>query len=107
MGGRCRHGGADLRGLQPEGAIFVKDLVYKSRSPVGLNNAFRLIKELQWQYKTCEAEVKELKNFVEQEDLVLNRSKTQIRINDPYIRPPLGARGVCMRPGWRGLVVLT
>lgn len=80
-----------LRGWQPEGAIFVKELVYKSRSPVGLNNAFRLIKELQRQYKTREAEVKELKNFVEQEELVLNRSKNQIRINDLFIRPTLGA----------------
>ena len=45
---------------QNNAASYLKELTYKSASPAGLTNAFRLIKELQKRYKQHEAERKEL-----------------------------------------------
>jgi nucleosome binding factor SPN SPT16 subunit len=40
-------------------AVFLKELNFKSASPTGLSNAFRMIKELQKRHKQHEAERKE------------------------------------------------
>ena len=35
-----------------------------------------------------------MKNFVEQEELILNRTKNQIRLNDLFVRPSIGKKRV-------------
>lgn len=49
--------------------------------------AHRTIKELQRTYKQREAERKEQEDLVEQDDLVLNRGRSAIRLTDLNIRP--------------------
>jgi len=46
--------------MQEGGLVYLKEIAYKSKSPAGLQHAFRLIKELQKRYRSQEAERKEM-----------------------------------------------
>ncbi|KPU77615.1 uncharacterized protein Dana_GF24952, isoform B [Drosophila ananassae] len=81
---------------QPE-ATFVKEVTYRSSNvkehgevaaPSGnLNNAFRLIKEVQKRFKTREAEEREKEDLVKQDTLILSQNKGNPKLKDLYIRP--------------------
>ena len=83
-------------------ATYVKEIVFRSSNlkeagdslapSTNLNNAFRLIKDVQKKFKTREAEEKEKEGVVKQEDLILHTSKGNPRLKDIYIRPSLTSR---------------
>lgn len=52
-----------------------------------LNNAFRLIKEVQKRFKMREAEEKEKEDLVKQDTLVLSNNKGNPKLKDLYLRP--------------------
>jgi len=52
-----------------------------------LNNAFRLIKEVQKRFKTREAEEREKEDLVKQDTLILSQNKGNPKLKDLYIRP--------------------
>jgi nucleosome binding factor SPN SPT16 subunit len=52
-----------------------------------LNNAFRLIKEVQKKFKSREAEEKEKEDLVKQDILVVSQNKGNPKLKDLYIRP--------------------
>lgn len=52
-----------------------------------LNEAFRLIKEVQKKFKTREAEEKEKENLVKQDTLVISANKSNPKLKDLCIRP--------------------
>ncbi len=70
--------------------MFVKEVVYKCRNPVGLTNAARMIKEMQKEHKTRETEAREARTFVEQEALVMCKGPPVAKISDLFSRPTLG-----------------
>ncbi|KAH8380500.1 hypothetical protein KR009_011142 [Drosophila setifemur] len=81
---------------QPE-ATFVKEVTYRSTNvkehgevtapSANLNNAFRLIKEVQKRFKTREAEEREKEDLVKQDTLILSQNKGNPKLKDLYIRP--------------------
>ncbi|KAL0272878.1 UNVERIFIED_CONTAM: hypothetical protein PYX00_005698 [Menopon gallinae] len=81
---------------QPD-ATFVKEVTYRSsntKEPGGtaapssnLNNAFRLIKEVQKKFKSREAEEREKEDLVKQDTLILSQNKGNPKLKDLYIRP--------------------
>ncbi|KAH8365695.1 hypothetical protein KR093_003515 [Drosophila rubida] len=81
---------------QPE-ATFVKEVTYRSSNvkehgevaaaSSNLNNAFRLIKEVQKRFKTREAEEREKEDLVKQDTLILSQNKGNPKLKDLYIRP--------------------
>ncbi|XP_055909921.1 FACT complex subunit spt16 isoform X1 [Eupeodes corollae] len=81
---------------QPE-ATFVKEVTYRSANTKepgelsapssNLNNAFRLIKEVQKRFKTREAEEREKEDLVKQDTLVMSQNKGNPKLKDLYIRP--------------------
>ncbi|ALC43184.1 dre4 [Drosophila busckii] len=81
---------------QPE-ATFVKEVTYRSSNlkehgeisapSANLNNAFRLIKEVQKRFKTREAEEREKEDLVKQDTLILSQNKGNPKLKDLYIRP--------------------
>ncbi|XP_055384361.1 LOW QUALITY PROTEIN: FACT complex subunit spt16-like [Condylostylus longicornis] len=81
---------------QPE-ATFVKEITYRSTNikepgellapSSNLNNAFRLIKEVQKRFKTREAEEREKEDLVKQDTLILSQNKGNPKLKDLYIRP--------------------
>lgn len=83
-------------------ATFVKEIVFRSsnqrdhgesQAPASnLNNAFRLIKDVQKKFKTREAEEKEKEGVIKQEDLIIHSSKGNPKLKDLYIRPSLTSR---------------
>lgn len=52
-----------------------------------LNNAFRLIKDVQKRFKTREAEEREKEDLVKQDTLILSQNKGNPKLKDLYIRP--------------------
>ncbi|XP_013114193.1 FACT complex subunit spt16 isoform X1 [Stomoxys calcitrans] len=78
-------------------ATFVKELTYRSSNikehgevvapSSNLNNAFRLIKEVQKRFKTREAEEREKEDLVKQDTLILSQNKGNPKLKDLYIRP--------------------
>merc|ERR1719384_210395 len=78
-------------------ATFLKEVTYRSTNikepgeisapSLNLNTAFKLIKDIQKQYKAREAEEKEKADLVEQDSLVLSSSKGNPKLKDLYIRP--------------------
>ncbi|XP_047128886.1 FACT complex subunit SPT16 isoform X1 [Hydra vulgaris] len=83
-------------------ATFVKELVFRSSNlkepgesqapAANLNNAFRLIKDVQKKFKTREAEEKEKEGVIKQDDLIIHNSKGNPRLKDMYIRPSITSR---------------
>uniref|UniRef100_A0A0A9XBE9 FACT complex subunit n=1 Tax=Lygus hesperus TaxID=30085 RepID=A0A0A9XBE9_LYGHE len=81
---------------QPD-ATYVKEVTYRSintKEPgettapsTNLNNAFRIIKEVQKKFKSREAEEKEKEDLVKQDVLVLSQNKGNPKLKDLYIRP--------------------
>ncbi|KAK9503561.1 hypothetical protein O3M35_010094 [Rhynocoris fuscipes] len=81
---------------QPD-ATFVKEVTYRSTNTkepgettapsANLNNAFRIIKEVQKKFKSREAEEKEKEDLVKQDVLVLSQNKGNPKLKDLYIRP--------------------
>ncbi len=54
-----------------------------------LNNAFRLIKEVQKKFKTREAEEKEKEDLVKQDTLIISTNKGNPKLKDLYMRPTI------------------
>lgn len=80
-------------------ATFAKEVTYRStnlREPgettapsANLNNAFRLIKEVQKKFKTREAEEKEKEDLVKQDTLIISSNKGNPKLKDLYMRPTI------------------
>ncbi|KAI8126369.1 FACT complex subunit spt16 [Lucilia cuprina] len=78
-------------------ATFVKEVTYRSSNvkdhgeavapSSNLNNAFRLIKDVQKRFKTREAEEREKEDLVKQDTLILSQNKGNPKLKDLYIRP--------------------
>ncbi|GAB0094238.1 FACT complex subunit spt16 [Sergentomyia squamirostris] len=78
-------------------ATFLKEVTYRSANTKepgeisapssNLNNAFRLIKEVQKRFKTREAEEREKEDLVKQDTLILSQNKGNPKLKDLYIRP--------------------
>ncbi|TRY65512.1 hypothetical protein DNTS_021734 [Danionella cerebrum] len=83
-------------------ATFVKEITYRAsnlKSPgdhsvpsTNLQNAFRIIKEVQKRYKTREAEEKEKEGIVKQDSLVINLNRSNPKLKDLYIRPNIAQK---------------
>ncbi|XP_033928413.1 FACT complex subunit SPT16 isoform X3 [Melopsittacus undulatus] len=83
-------------------ATFVKEITYRAsnlKSPgeaavpaLNLQNAFRIIKEVQKRYKTREAEEKEKEGIVKQDSLVINLNRSNPKLKDLYIRPNIAQK---------------
>ncbi|KAG8596370.1 hypothetical protein GDO81_001874 [Engystomops pustulosus] len=83
-------------------ATFVKEITYRAsnmKTPgetavpsVNLQNAFRIIKEVQKRYKTREAEEKEKEGIVKQDSLVINLNRSNPKLKDLYIRPNIAQK---------------
>lgn len=96
------YGRADGNVYANPDATYVKEIVFRSSNlkeagdstapSTNLNNAFRLIKDVQKKFKTREAEEKEKEGVVKQEDLILHTSKGNPRLKDIYMRPSLTSR---------------
>ncbi|BES95500.1 FACT complex subunit (SPT16/CDC68) [Nesidiocoris tenuis] len=81
---------------QPD-ATYLKEITYRSANTKepgelsapssNLNNAFRIIKEVQKKFKSREAEEKEKEDLVKQDVLVLSQNKGNPKLKDLYIRP--------------------
>ncbi|KAG5846267.1 FACT complex subunit SPT16 [Anguilla anguilla] len=78
-------------------ATFVKEITYRASNlkaagdpsvpSTNLQNAFRIIKEVQKRYKTREAEEKEKEGIVKQDSLVINLNRSNPKLKDLFIRP--------------------
>uniref|UniRef100_A0A3Q1C5N4 FACT complex subunit n=1 Tax=Amphiprion ocellaris TaxID=80972 RepID=A0A3Q1C5N4_AMPOC len=83
-------------------ATFVKEITYRAsnlKAPgdtsvpsTNLQNAFRIIKEVQKRYKTREAEEKEKEGIVKQDSLVINLNRSNPKLKDLYIRPNIAQK---------------
>ncbi|XP_043914130.1 FACT complex subunit SPT16 [Protopterus annectens] len=83
-------------------AIFVKEITYRASNlkvpgeqtvpATNLQNAFRIIKEVQKRYKTREAEEKEKEGIVKQDSLVINMNRSNPKLKDLYIRPNIAQK---------------
>ncbi|CAL8326298.1 unnamed protein product [Lota lota] len=83
-------------------ATFVKEITYRAsnlKAPgdpsvpsTNLQNAFRIIKEVQKRYKMREAEEKEKEGIVKQDSLVINLNRSNPKLKDLYIRPNIAQK---------------
>ncbi|KAI1901230.1 hypothetical protein AGOR_G00032160 [Albula goreensis] len=83
-------------------ATFVKEITYRASNlkaagdpavpSTNLQNAFRIIKEVQKRYKTREAEEKEKEGIVKQDTLVINLNRSNPKLKDLYIRPNIAQK---------------
>uniref|UniRef100_V9KC68 FACT complex subunit n=1 Tax=Callorhinchus milii TaxID=7868 RepID=V9KC68_CALMI len=83
-------------------ATFVKEITYRASNQkvpgeqmipaTNLQNAFRIIKEVQKRYKTREAEEKEKEGIVKQDSLVINLHRSNPKLKDLYIRPNIAQK---------------
>lgn len=83
-------------------ATFVKEITYRAsnlKTPgdpsvpaTNLQNAFRIIKEVQKRYKTREAEEKEKEGIVKQDSLVVHMNRSNPKLKDLYIRPNIAQK---------------
>ncbi|KAM8961845.1 FACT complex subunit SPT16 [Pelodytes ibericus] len=83
-------------------ATFVKEITYRAsnmKTPgdsnvpsLNLQNAFRIIKEVQKRYKTREAEEKEKEGIVKQDSLTINLNRSNPKLKDLYIRPNIAQK---------------
>ena len=83
-------------------SYFIKEINYRasnikkageSMAPSSnLNNAFRLIKDVQKRFKAREAEEKEKEGIIKQQDLVINPTKGNPKLKDLYCRPTLSSK---------------
>ncbi|KAL5252216.1 hypothetical protein ACHWQZ_G015116 [Mnemiopsis leidyi] len=84
-------------------ATFMKEITFRSNMrktgsgevpAMHLNNAFRIIKEVQKKFKQFENEKKEMEDVIEQETLKITQTKGVPRLKDLYCRPNLSTRRV-------------
>ncbi|CAH2294638.1 FACT complex subunit SPT16 [Pelobates cultripes] len=83
-------------------ATFVKEITYRASNmksagdpsvpSLNLQNAFRIIKEVQKRYKTREAEEKEKEGIVKQDSLTINLNRSNPKLKDLYIRPNIAQK---------------
>lgn len=67
----------------------------ESNAPsANLNNALRLIKEMQKRFRTLEAEEREKEGAVKQDKLILTQNKGNPRLKDLYVRPNIIAKKI-------------
>jgi len=89
-------GKADVIFPNPD-AVFLKEITYRNSnkkahgevsSPASnLNHVFTLIKDVQKNFKTREAEEKEKENLVKQDNLIISANKSNPKLKDLSIRP--------------------
>jgi len=93
--------GRDQNGAFPESAMsasgsFVKETTFRaplnSSAANNLNNAFRLIRDVQKKFRTREAEAKELDGLVKQEKLQLAQNRAAPKLRDLYMRPSISQK---------------
>ncbi|EOA93216.1 FACT complex subunit SPT16, partial [Anas platyrhynchos] len=78
---------------QPRGHLRQGDTPGEQTVPaLNLQNAFRIIKEVQKRYKTREAEEKEKEGIVKQDSLVINLNRSNPKLKDLYIRPNIAQK---------------
>jgi len=84
-------------------ATFMKEITFRSSirksfsgqvPATNLNNAFRIIKEVQKKFKQVENEKKEMEDVIDQETLKITQTKGNPRLKDLYCRPNLSTRRV-------------
>ena len=75
---------------------FVKETTFRaplnSSAANNLNNAFRLIRDVQKKFRTREAEAKELDGLVKQEKLILAQNRAAPKLRDLYMRPSISQK---------------
>ena len=75
---------------------FVKETTFRaplnSSAATNLNNAFRLIRDVQKKFRTREAEAKELDGLVKQEKLILAQNRAAPKLRDLYMRPSISQK---------------
>jgi nucleosome binding factor SPN SPT16 subunit len=80
--------------LKSQGAIYLKEITFRSKDPRHSSEVVQQIKTLRRQVASRESERAERATLVTQEKLQLASTKTkQMRLNDVWIRPPFGGRG--------------
>ncbi|XP_051202915.1 FACT complex subunit SPT16 [Lolium perenne] len=80
--------------LKSQGAIFLKEITFRSKDPRHSSEVVQQIKTLRRQVASRESERAERATLVTQEKLQLATNKAkQMRLNDLWIRPPFGGRG--------------
>ncbi|XP_057531965.1 FACT complex subunit SPT16 [Amaranthus tricolor] len=84
----------DANSLKNQGAIYVKEVSFRSKDPRHVNEVVAAIKTLRRQVAARESERAERATLVTQEKLIVatNRSKP-IRLTDLWVRPVFGGRG--------------
>ncbi|XP_037483204.1 FACT complex subunit SPT16-like [Triticum dicoccoides] len=80
--------------LKSQGAIYLKEITFRSKDPRHSSEVVQQIKTLRRQVASRESERAERATLVTQEKLQQASNKTkQMRLNDVWIRPPFGGRG--------------
>uniref|UniRef100_A0A803L4L0 FACT complex subunit n=1 Tax=Chenopodium quinoa TaxID=63459 RepID=A0A803L4L0_CHEQI len=84
----------DANSLKNQGAIFVKEVSFRSKDPRHVNEVVAQIKTLRRQVAARESERAERATLVTQEKLIIaqNRSKP-MRLSDLWVRPAFSGRG--------------
>ena len=76
-----------------EGLHYVKELTFRSQSAVGIHRALRMIKAMQSRHRQEVTEQKEVENYVQQDDLIVNKRQPSIKLAIPvFCRPTLGKK---------------
>lgn len=83
----------DSTSLKNQGAIYLKEVSFRSKDPRHISEVVQLIKTLRRNVVARESERAERATLVTQEKLVLAGNKFKpIRLHDLWIRPPFGGR---------------
>ncbi|XP_068662318.1 FACT complex subunit SPT16 [Aristolochia californica] len=84
----------DANTLKHQGAIYLKEVSFRSKDTRHISEVVQLIKTLRRQVASRESERAERATLVTQEKLQLSGSKFKpMRLPDLWIRPPFGGRG--------------
>ncbi|XP_022872909.1 LOW QUALITY PROTEIN: FACT complex subunit SPT16-like [Olea europaea var. sylvestris] len=84
----------DTNSLKNQGAIYLKEVSFRSKDPRHISEVVQLIKTLRRNVMARESERAERATLVTQEKLVLAGNKFKpIKLYDLWIRPPFGGRG--------------
>ncbi|KAI3874777.1 hypothetical protein MKW98_019350 [Papaver atlanticum] len=84
----------DANSLKFHGAIYLKEVSFRSKDPRHISEVVNMIKTLRRQVASRESERAERATLVTQEKLQLAGTKVKpMRLSDLWIRPPFGGRG--------------
>ncbi|MCL7025085.1 hypothetical protein MKW94_006052 [Papaver nudicaule] len=84
----------DANTIKFQGAIYLKEVSFRSKDPRHISEVVNMIKTLRRQVASRESERAERATLVTQEKLQLAGTKSRpIRLSDLWIRPPFGGRG--------------